>query len=401
MSSSGIGPASPSTSLRRSLGAWSLLLYGLAVIVGAGIYVATATVIDRAGDAAPLSFLVAGVVAALTGLCYAELASRFPEASGAAAYVKEAFGSDRLALLTALAMTLAVAISAASIASGAVHYLSMLFALPAVALTALMVVTFTLIAMLGVRESAGLSVAIGVVEIFGVLAATWAGVAAAPDLDVTGMWPVTLPGWGGVLAGAFIAFFAFIGFESLANMAEEARNPHRTIPLAILGAVVVSSLLYVALAAAVVLSGRESSSPLVGQFEGRSATLFAALGSMAIANGVLVEIMMLARLFYGMANRRQLPAMLARVNARTRTPVVATGLAGVIVLGASLLMPFERLLGLANALTLAIFMLVDVALWRLQSRRPAAPGVFAVPRWIPPIAAASATALIVVEFLIQ
>jgi amino acid transporter len=117
-------PACARVGLRRSLTVWPLLFYGLAVIVGAGIYVAIASVIDRAGAAAPLSFLLAGAAAGMTGLCYAELASRFPEASGAAAYVKQGFGSDRAAQATGLALTLAVAIAAASIGSGAVHYLS-------------------------------------------------------------------------------------------------------------------------------------------------------------------------------------------------------------------------------------------------------------------------------------
>lgn len=385
-------------SLRRSLTLWPLLFYGLAVIVGAGIYVAIGSVIDRAGEAAPLSFLLAGIVAGLTGLCYAELASRFPEASGAAAYVKHGFGSDRLAQLTALALTLAVAIAAASIASGAVHYLSKLIGLPATVLTALLVVTFTLLAMLGVRESAGLSAVIGALEILGIVVATWAGFLNAPDFNVKGMLPSSFAGWQGVIAGAFIAFFAFIGFESLVNMAEEAKDPRRTIPYAIVGAIVVSTLLYIAVASALVLADRGGESPLIGLFQGSHASLFAAVGSLAIANGVLVEIMMLARLFYGMARRHQLPSFLGQVHPRTRTPIMATALAGAIVLFASVLIPFERLLGLANALTLGIFVIVDLALWRIQNGQPAGAGIFAVPPWVPPIAATSAVALILAEF---
>ncbi len=103
----------------------------------------------------------------MTGLCYAELASRFPEASGAVAYVKQGFGSDRAAQLTGVALTLAVAIAAASIASGAVHYLSLLIGLPPTALIALLVATFTLLAIAGVRESIGFAAVIGAVEILG------------------------------------------------------------------------------------------------------------------------------------------------------------------------------------------------------------------------------------------
>jgi APA family basic amino acid/polyamine antiporter len=118
-------PVAP-TGLRRSLTFWPLLFYGLGVIVGAGIYVAIGTVIARAGGAAPLSFLLAGLIAALTGLCYAELASRFPDAGGAAIYVKQGFRSSRAGQLVGALMTVALAVSAASIARGAIAYLAVL-----------------------------------------------------------------------------------------------------------------------------------------------------------------------------------------------------------------------------------------------------------------------------------
>jgi amino acid transporter len=226
-------PACARVALRRSLTLWPLLLYGLAVIVGAGIYVAIASVIDRAGAAAPLSFLLAGAAAGMTGLCYAELASRFPEASGAAAYVKQGFGSDRAAQATGLALTLAVAIAAASIARGAVHYLSLLVGLPPAALIALLVTAFTLLAMAGVRESTGFAAVIGAVEILGLVVAAGAGFVATPALDVAAMLPSSFAAWQGVVSGAFVAFFAFIGFESLVNMAEEAKDPRRTVPYSI------------------------------------------------------------------------------------------------------------------------------------------------------------------------
>ena len=389
--------APPQVALRRSLTVGSLLFYGLAIIVGAGIYVAIGSVIERAGAAAPLSFLLAGAAATMTGLCYAELASRFPEAAGAAAYVKQGFGSDRAAQLTGVALTLAVAIAAASIASGAVHYLSLLIGLPPTALIVLLVATFTLLAMAGVRESVGFAAVIGAVEILGLVVAAAVGFLAAPAFDVAAMWPAGLAAWQSVVTGAFIAFFAFIGFESLANMAEEAKNPRRTVPYSIVGAILVSTLLYVMVAAALAFAGRGGQSPLIDLFQGSYATLFAAVGALAIANGVLVEIMMLARLFYGMARRRQLPAVLGHVHPGTRTPVVATLLAGGIVLVAALLIPFEQLLALANALTLGIFIAVDLALWRIQRRQPAGEGVFAVPHWVPPLAAALAGGLIVAE----
>ncbi len=381
--------------LRRTLTLGPLLFYGLAVIVGAGIYVAIAAVIARAGPSAPLSFLLAGIAAGMTGLSYAELSSRFPEASGAAAYVREGFGSDRAAQVTGIALTLAVAIAAASIASGAVHYLSVLSALPPMALISLLVTAFTLLAMVGVRESTGFAAAIGAIEILGLVVAAGIGFASAPTIDIMAVWPWSFTAWQSVVAGAFIAFFAFIGFESLANMAEETKNPSRTVPYSIVGAVVISTLLYVSVAAALVFAGRGGQSPLIDLFQGAYAAIFAAIGALAIANGVLVQIMMLARLFYGMAKRGQLPAVFGRVHPRTRIPIAATAIAGAIVLATALLMPFERLLTIANALTLGIFAAVNFALWRIQRRYPAGENVFSVPRWVPPTGALLSIGLIV------
>ena len=214
------------------------------------------------------------------------------------------------------------------------------------------------------------------------------------------MVPFTLAGWSGVLAGAFIAFFAFIGFETLANLAEEVKDAQRTVPRGIIGAVAASSMLYVLVATAVVLADRTGGNPLLGLFEGRNVSLFAAIGSIAVANGVLVQIIMLARLFYGMASNGQLPAALGRVHRRTRTPVVATAIAGAIVLVVALIVPFAHLLVFDNAVTLIVFALVDLALCHVQRREPAVAGTFTVARWVPPTAAILAVGLLLAEVLV-
>jgi amino acid transporter len=382
--------------LRRTLTLGPLILYGLGVIVGAGIYVAIGEVVARAGSAAPLAFLLAGLVAAATGLCYAELAGRFPEAAGAAAYVRHGFGSDRLSLATGLALALAIVVATASIASGAAQYLGLLLPLPAPVLTALVVVVFAGVAALGVRESVFLAASVAALELLGLLAAIVGGLWGAGGLDLAGMVPRGAAGWNGVAAGAFIAFFAFIGFESLANMGEEVQDAHRTLPRGILGAIAASLVLYLAVSVAAVAGGREPTS-LAGLFGGMGATAFALVGTLAVANGVLVQVVALARLFYGVARRGQLPALLARVHPRTLTPLPATLLAGGLVLAMAVLVPFEHLLSLANLVTLAVFALVDVALWRVKRRDPGVAGRFRVPLWLPLVAAALAVGLILAE----
>ncbi|MDE2005414.1 MAG: amino acid permease [Rhodospirillales bacterium] len=388
--------------LRRVLTFWPLVLYGLGVIVGAGIYVAIGAVIGRAGMAAPTSFLLAGIAAGATGLCYAELAGRYPEASGGVAYVAHGFGSRRLALLTGLAITLAVTVGAASIARGAVAYLTVLLPLPAPWVTGALVVLLTVVAIIGVRESVGLAAAMTIIELAGLLAATIAGLHAAPRWHIAGLVPASLVAWRGALAGAFIAFFAFIGFETLANLAEETADPRRTIPRGILGAIAISILLYVAVAAAAVLAGRSEEAPLLGLFPGTHAVVFAVIGAVAVGNGVLVQIVMLARLFYGMASKGELPAWLGLVHPRSRTPIPATLIAGAIVTTTAVAIPFRHLLSLTNAVTLCVFALVDLALWRAHRREPTPPaGVMSVPGWLPPLAVAFNVVLIAAELLFQ
>jgi basic amino acid/polyamine antiporter, APA family len=384
--------------LRRVLTFWPVLFYGLGVIVGAGIYVAIGTVMTRAGDTAPVAFLLAGITAAMTGLCYAELASRFPEASGSVVYVKHGFNAEWLARLTGLVMTATVAISAASIAHGAVSYLTILLPVPPGLLLLALIVACTSVAAYGVSESVWLAATLGVAEIGGLIVATIAGLLDAPELHFRTMLPDDLAGWSRTVAGAFIAFFAFTGFETMANLAEETKDPHRTMPRSILGAVAASLVLYVSVATAAVLSDNVSDRPLLDIFAGAGIWLFATVGFLAVGNGALVQIVMLARLFYGMARNAQLPALFARVNPRTQTPLQASALAGCIVIGAAVLASFEQLLVLANALTLAIFVVVDLALWRVHRTAGASPG-FAAPAWVPPIAAMLAAALILAEAL--
>jgi amino acid transporter len=295
-------------------------------------------------------------------------------------------------------MALAVSIAAAAIAQGAAEYIAILVNMPTALITATLIAVFTAIAVLGVRESVGFAIAMGLVEIAGLLAATLVGFASAKDLNIVRLLPADGYAWIGVAAGANIAFFAFIGFETLANMAEETVDAARTIPRAILGSLAASTMLYVAVSTAIVLSGVKAANPMLALFEGRAATVFAGLGSLAVANGALIEIVMLARIFYGMARKEQLPAMLAIVDERSQTPVRATLLAGAIVMVTALFLPFAHLLVAANALTLGVFALVALALWRIKSKdNSVAP--FSVPQWLPPVATVLSVLLILADLL--
>ena len=401
--------APPGPKLRRALGLPLLVFYGLGTIIGAGIYVAIGEVVGRAGGAAPLAFALAGAVAALTGLSYAELAARHPEAAGAAAYVEAAFHSPVLSRAVGL-VTIAVGIiSAASIARGAAGYIQQFVPLPDAIGAAIVVALFAAIACLGVRESVASAAVLTILEIAGLLTVVGVGVAVVlhDSVDVAALAPTGAELWPGIPAGAFVAFFAFLGFETLANMAEEARDVGHTLPRAILLSIAAATLIYLAVAAVAVVVVPDvelggSPAPLclvLGRAGLPCEPAFSAVALIAIGNGVLVEIMMVARLAYGMARRGWLPTPLAAVAGTTHIPLRATLLAGAAVLGFAVLVDFGVLVNLASGLILGVFATANLALMRLHRRAPRADLAFRAPRWTPPFGVAASLALIAAALL--
>lgn len=392
--------------LPRSLGLPLLVLYGLGVIIGAGIYVLIGAVVARAGMAMPLSFVLAGGVAALTGLCYAELAARYPEAGGAPVYVQHAFGSVRLSQFTGIAVAAVIAVSAAAIARGSAGYSGAFIALPDAILSGATVAMFIGIACLRVRQSVGLAAIITAVEIGGLLFLLVAGAPALSPARLGEILPADVSGWGRVASGAFLAFFAFIGFENFANMAEEAKDPARTLPRAIILSVALSTALYAAVATVAVLAvpvEQLVSSPaplllLAGSEGGTIQGLFLPIALLAVANGILVEILVLARLLFGMARRGWMPAGLAALSPRLQTPVRATLVGGFVVLVLTMLLDVTALARLTSTITLLLFALVTAALWRLHRDAPKAATAIRMPRWVPPLATFANVALAAMSF---
>lgn len=393
--------------LKRSLGFWPLTLYGLGTIIGAGIYVLVGEVAGRAGMGAPIAFVAAGIVAGLTGLSYAELVARHPEAAGETAYVQEAFHSKALARLAGVALIFVAIIAAASIAKGAAGYLEQYVPLPRWAGGAIIVAIFTAVAALGVTESVRIAVVMTLIEIGGLVLIL---VLAAPALEALParageLIPRDFGAWAGVFAGMFVAFFAFIGFDSLANMAEETEEVGRVLPRAILAAVALSSLIYglVALVAVFALSPADLSAqdaPLVAVLETTGfvwSRHFAAIALIATANGVMVEIVLVSRLAYGMARRDLMPHWFSAVNARTRTPLRATLIGGAVILALVVAVPFSALVAATSTVTLCVFALVNLSLVRLQMKDRRPDLAIRAPRWAPPLGALTCLGLIAAQ----
>jgi amino acid transporter len=402
--------ASRPTALRRRLGIGLLVLYGTGVTVGAGIYVLIGAVAGYASIYTPWAFFVAAVVMGLTVASYAELCSRFPVAAGEAAYVRAAFGSRLLSRLTGITMIGTAVIASATVALGASGYISNFIEWPRTAIVAVIVVAMGAVSAWGVLESVVLASVFTVIEVGGLVMIVAAGLlAGAPVMEA--LWPPLPPdsmAWSGIGFASLLAFFAFIGFEDITNMAEETKNPERVLPRALGATLLVTTVLYMLVAAVAVttISSTElaaSSAPLALVFHKLVAVSPGTLSAIAIVatlNTILAEMTMATRVVYGLAQQGDLPRSLGRVHGTTATPMLATAVVVAMTLALALAVPFLRLAEATSIATLAVFAAVNLALIRLRlGRMQTSKRHFRVPLWMPVAGLATALAMIVTALL--
>ena len=381
-------------SLKRVLSMPMLVLYGLGTTIGAGIYALIGEVAASAGTYAPLSFLVAALLAGLSGLSFAELGARFPVSAGEARYVREGLGSSALALLVGLMVVASGVVSAAAVTNGFAGYFGELTGAPRVLGVTGVVILMGVLTAWGIGQSVGIAAVLTLVEAGGLVLVIWAawGAFEAP-LPGTGavLPPFESAAWGGIFLGSFLAFFAFIGFEDMVNVAEEVKDVTRVLPRAIVITLGVTVVLYVALALVAVRSVpvaelAASGAPLALVYEratGGAPTAISLIAVLATVNGALIQVVMAARVLYGLARQGALPAILGKVNARTRTPWLATAMVSGLVLVLALAFRTAPLAQATSLIVLMIFALVNLALWRIKRHRPAPPGGFELPIWVP------------------
>lgn len=382
------------TKLKRSLGLPLVTLYGLGNILGAGIYVLIGKVAGSAGDGTVLAFLLAMIVAAFTAFSYMELAGRYPVSASVSVYLHNAFGKRWLSVAVGLAMVGGGIVSAAALAQGFSGYLQVFVDVPTVIASVGLLVILGLIAIIGISESAKTAALLTVIEIVGLVMVVWFGKDAFGQIDIGNVITIDpVLGVGGLFAGMFLAFYAFIGFEDMANISEEVKNPRKTMPLAMLIALIGSTLLYllVAIVAITLISADDlsaSNAPLALVMEkggGHNPALLSFIGAIATMNGIIVNIIMGSRILYGMAKQNWIHKLFASVHARRKTPVTATLIVtGSIIVGTALL-PLVTLAQLTSLLVLAIFTLVNTALIVIKRRNRNNPGYITVPIAMPVI----------------
>jgi len=379
--------------LRRTLGLPLLVLYGVGITIGAGIYVLIGAVAGHAGQYAPWPFLLAALAMALTVGSYAELSTRFPVSAGEAAYVRAAFHSRLVSTVTGLITILIGVVASATVSLGAAGYIAQFVDRPRGAIVALVLAALGLVAAWGILESVLLASLFTLIEVGGLVIIIMAGLTAGvPIASAFTLPPLDAGVLSGIAYAALLAFFAFIGFEDLANVVEEAKVPHRDIPRAMVLTLLISTTLYLAVAAIAVAAVppaqlAASPAPLSLVFRavtGMSPATISVIAIVATLNTMLAQMTMAARVIYGMARQGDLPRFTGHVHPKTATPLVATGLIVAATLTLALLVPFERLAEGTSIATLIVFALVNLSLLRLRHRKVTSPGPHVrVPVWVP------------------
>jgi APA family basic amino acid/polyamine antiporter len=422
--------------LKRVLGAGNLVSLGIGVIIGAGIFVLTGqAAANYAGPAIVLSFTLSAIGCALAGLCYAEFASMVPIAGSAYTYayatlgeffawiigwdlvLEYLFGASTVAVgwsgyVVSFFKDIGIAVSPAFATApfaysigGGWHATGAFLNVPAVFIVILM----TTLLVIGIHESAKFNNVIVAIKLVVILMFIGCGIFFVKFANWTPFIPantghVGMFGWSGVLRGAGVIFFAYIGFDAVSTAAQEARNPQRDMPIGILGSLAICTVLYILVSG--ILTGMVKYThlsvpdPIAVAVDAAGPGLawlrpFIKIGAIAgLSSVVLVLLMAQPRIFFTMARDGLLPTGFARVHPRFKTPYLPTILTGTAAVAIAGLLPINILGELVSIGTLLAFLIVCVGVLFLRYRHPEIPRAFRTP-WVPfvPIAGALITLL--------
>lgn len=410
--------------LRRSIGPAQLMLYGIGSMLGAGIYGLVGKAAGVMGGAVWMAFLVAMAAALLTGISYASIASRYPKAAGAAYTAQRAYRTPWLSYLIGLTIVCSGLASIATQSKVVAENLNTLLGLDFGVTIAGAPVEILLIAVgflllvaaivyRGITESLWANALCTFVEALGLVLVVAVGMRFWGTADLFEV--PSMPGGansgitaGLILQGSILTFFSFLGFEDMLNVAEEVERPERTMPIALIGAMLVASLIYIAVSitAVSVVPWQELAAapgPLKLVIE-RAAPWFPAVGFTfitiaAVANTALVNYVMGSRLLYGMARQGLLPEMLGEVHSERRTPHMAIGVLLLIVVALQFAGDITQLASATVMLLLFVFVLVNGALLVLKRREGNIAGCFNAPIAVPAAGAVICLVMIVATVL--
>jgi len=369
--------------LKRVLGLFEVTLSGIGIILGAGIYALIGEAAGLAGNAVWISFAISALVALLTGMSYAELSSMFPKASAEYEYTAQAF-SRRLGFVIGWMIIFSGVIGAATVALGFAGYFRSLMGAPLVPSALFLLISLCAIALAGIKQSAQVAVILTIIEASGLVFVIILGI---PHLGSVNYLEMPF-GVSGIFQASALIFFAFIGFEEMVKLSEEAKDPEKNIPRALIMAISVSIVLYimVALCAVSVLGWQklsQSSAPfaeIAYAALGQSASIaISVMALFATTNTVLLMLLASSRIIYGMAESSSLPRMLSQVHPKTGTPWAAIILSVVLSMAFVLLEDIAFVANVNNFTVFQTFIVINAALIVLRYKNPEKARPFHVP----------------------
>ena len=373
--------ADSATSLHRVLGLVEVTAGGIGIIIGAGIYVLLGAATAHAGALVWAAFLAAAVLSVLTGLSYAELSSMFPSAAGEYEYTRHAM-PEWVAFVVGWTMIVGLVVAAATVSMGFARYLGYFVDVDPRSASLGLLVAVSGVAMLGVKQSARLTVGLSAVQVGGLVLVAAIGLPHVGDVDL-----FSGSGVGGVLGAAALVFFAFIGFDEVITLAEETRDPTRTVPRALLLALGLSTVLYVAVAVAsvsVLGAGPLAASPrpladvMAHVLGDRGATVVAAIAVMTTTNTTLLALTAASRVMYGMAKAGAMPRTFAQVHPTRRTPMHAITAVAVVAAAFAAFGDFTVIAAVTDFAVYVVFLAVNGTVIILRRTGPELSRPFAV-----------------------
>jgi APA family basic amino acid/polyamine antiporter len=378
-----VRPAEPNPeALSRTLGLWQVTASGVGIVIGAGIYVLVGTAAREAGNALWISFTVAALLSALTGLSYAELAGLFPSAGAEYAFARAAFGPFA-GFMSGWTMIAGNLIAAAAVSIGFGHYLRHFVEVDVRIAAVVLLAALTAIIAAGIQRSIWFSIALVVLQVAGLLLVIAAGAPHIGSRDLLAGGSVA-----GVLGGSALVFFAFIGFDEIVTLSEETKDAARNIPRALLIALAISTALYVLVGITAVsavggdaLAASERPLALVieDDWGARASDIIAFIALASTMNTTLLVLTAASRLIYSMARQGHLPPVFAMLGTRNRAPLAAA-LAGLAVtVGFALLADIGLVASVTDFVVFAIFLVVNASVVKLRRTMPDAARTVRVP----------------------
>jgi len=372
--------------LHRSLGLFQTTMYGVGLILGAGIYALIGDATEEAGNVVWVSFVLAAVASVFTGLSYAELSSMYPKAAAEFSFVKNAFKNNFAAFIVGWLTLFVAIVSASAIALGFGGYFSSMFGIPVLLCAVFAIIVLSFVNFFGIRESSSMNIVFTVIEAAGLGFIVWIGFGLFGDVSVD--YFEAPHGLAGIFSAFTLVFFAYIGFENIANIAEEVRNPRKVIPRAIILSISITAIIYILVSISTirVLDWQDlgiSIAPLADVAKKalgpQAQFVLSAIALFATTNTVLIMLVSGSRILYGIANDGTLPVFFSRIHKKRKTPWIAVFVIGAMSVLFTLAGDLSTVVNISVFGIIMVFVFVNVTLIWLRFKQPDAERQFRSP----------------------